>query len=209
MSETISKDILDGVRLLETEFKRNAINGTGGSRMAWEGRAKLAGMIAKEIEADRAEITSLRSQLDEARAPVGYLYHNPDTGTEFSEIHPVESGECDDATDVRPATAEALLNELREAWRAREDVESDYLRRHKDAADRADVIRRQETEIELLRSSLNVTVGTIQAEARAKAIDECRIAVQGLVFLSNFPHPQETLTAADKAIFALLHGNTK
>lgn len=67
VSETGGKNILDGVRLLETEFKRNAINGTGGGRLAWEERAKLAGLIAKEIEVDRAEITSLRAQLDEAR----------------------------------------------------------------------------------------------------------------------------------------------
>lgn len=37
-------------------------------------------------------------------APHGYVYFNPDTGMEFSTNHPVESGEVDDAEDIRPAT---------------------------------------------------------------------------------------------------------
>lgn len=47
---------------------------------------------------------------------IGYLFTNPDTGTEFSRDHPIDSGECPDAEDVCPATAEALLEELKYAW---------------------------------------------------------------------------------------------
>ncbi|CAH2606484.1 conserved protein of unknown function (plasmid) [Rhodovastum atsumiense] len=32
----------------------------------------------------------------------GYSFYNPDTGTEWSREHPIESGQCDDATDIRP-----------------------------------------------------------------------------------------------------------
>ncbi|MFT8945972.1 MAG: hypothetical protein ABF876_05245 [Acetobacter aceti] len=46
----------------------------------------------------------------------GWLFHNPDTGTEWSENHPVESGEVPDATDIRPATVEAVREELLDAW---------------------------------------------------------------------------------------------
>lgn len=42
----------------------------------------------------------------------GWVYFNPDTGSEYARNHPVESGECIDATDVRPSTLmEDALNE--------------------------------------------------------------------------------------------------
>lgn len=47
---------------------------------------------------------------------LGWLYHNEDTGTEWSEQHPVESGEVPDATEVRPATLENLKAELMASW---------------------------------------------------------------------------------------------
>lgn len=47
---------------------------------------------------------------------IGYLFHNPDTGMEFSRNHPIDSGECPDAENVRSATAEALLEALTAAW---------------------------------------------------------------------------------------------
>lgn len=58
------------------------------------------------------EIKKLR-----AAAVVGYLYDNEDTGCEFAEQHPVESGEVPDATNVTPATASAILPELLTAWK--------------------------------------------------------------------------------------------
>lgn len=55
-----------------------------------------------------------------ARAPEanGWLYDNEDTGREYSEDHPVESGEVPDATNIVPATAENLLAELKASWQA-------------------------------------------------------------------------------------------
>jgi hypothetical protein len=50
-------------------------------------------------------------------AQLGWLYENPDTGTEWSDQHPVESGEVDGAQNVRPATLQNLKDELLEAWR--------------------------------------------------------------------------------------------
>ena len=47
---------------------------------------------------------------------IGWLYFNPDAGTEFSPDHPVESGEVPDADRVRAATVENLLSELQESW---------------------------------------------------------------------------------------------
>ena len=51
----------------------------------------------------------------------GWLYQNPDTGIEWSEQHPVRSGEVPDAENVRPATADALRELLLEAWSDRCD----------------------------------------------------------------------------------------
>lgn len=52
----------------------------------------------------------------EAGGEAGWLYFNEDTGTEWSEQHPIESGECPDATDVRPGNSANLLIEMRSAW---------------------------------------------------------------------------------------------
>lgn len=48
----------------------------------------------------------------------GYLFHNPDTGTEWNISHPIESGECVDATDIQHATFARLISHLQEAWQA-------------------------------------------------------------------------------------------
>lgn len=48
--------------------------------------------------------------------PIGWLYHKPATGIEFSERHPIKSGEVPDAENVRPATDENLLSELMLSW---------------------------------------------------------------------------------------------
>lgn len=34
----------------------------------------------------------------------GWVFDNPDVGEQFSVDHPITSGECDDATNIRPAT---------------------------------------------------------------------------------------------------------
>ncbi|MBF0858199.1 hypothetical protein HKD24_03095 [Gluconobacter sp. LMG 31484] len=46
----------------------------------------------------------------------GYLFYNRDTGTEYLPYHPVESGECTDAENIREATRSELLSELQGAW---------------------------------------------------------------------------------------------
>jgi hypothetical protein len=50
----------------------------------------------------------------------GWFYFNPDTGTEWAEQHPVESGEVPDAENVRPATLSAVRGEMFDAWEALE-----------------------------------------------------------------------------------------
>ncbi|MFT9347715.1 MAG: hypothetical protein ABF562_03265 [Gluconobacter japonicus] len=46
----------------------------------------------------------------------GYLFDNPDTGTEYLPYHPIESGECQYAENIRKATNSELLSELNAAW---------------------------------------------------------------------------------------------
>ena len=57
-----------------------------------------------------------RGAAEERRKVVGYLFHNPDTGTEYLPYHPVESGECLDAENIRQAMGAELLSELQSAW---------------------------------------------------------------------------------------------
>ena len=47
-----------------------------------------------------------------------WLFHNPDSGTEMSVDHPVRSGECPDAENIRPASKASLAEELKMAWEA-------------------------------------------------------------------------------------------
>lgn len=65
----------------------------------------------------------LPSESAEKAGVVGWLFLNPDSGYEFSPNHPVESGECEDAENIRPATAKALLDELLSAWDAAHEFE--------------------------------------------------------------------------------------
>ncbi len=39
---------------------------------------------------------------------LGWSYHNPDTGMEWTVDHPIESGQCTDATNVRRMTLRAF-----------------------------------------------------------------------------------------------------
>lgn len=43
---------------------------------------------------------------DNLLAGDGYVYFNPDSGEEYAQSHPIESGECEDATDIRRSTAQ-------------------------------------------------------------------------------------------------------
>lgn len=57
------------------------------------------------------------SALEPFQHSIGWLYDSDDAGTEFSENHPIESGECSDAKDIKPATAENLRSELLISWK--------------------------------------------------------------------------------------------
>jgi len=49
---------------------------------------------------------------------VGYVFHNPDTGEEYSRNHPIHSGEVPDATGIRRSTPmeDALHDAYRSEW---------------------------------------------------------------------------------------------
>lgn len=47
----------------------------------------------------------------------GWLFHNPDTGVELAEDHPIESGEVPDAENVKEANVGALKEALLDAWK--------------------------------------------------------------------------------------------
>lgn len=76
----------------------------------FDGRDEIMRRAAAEIKALRAAVS------------VGWLYDNEDTGREFAEQHPVESGEVPDATNVVAATASALLAEITTAWKELEQA---------------------------------------------------------------------------------------
>lgn len=77
----------------------------------------LAGISADIIMTLLSALEAANKRSAELEEPgVGWLFHNPDTGVEFSRQHPIKSGEVDDAEHVRPATAENILPLLLEAW---------------------------------------------------------------------------------------------
>lgn len=65
------------------------------------------------ISAHTAEIIAVRSA-----DQLGWLYDNEDTGREYSDDHPIDSGSVPDATKIVPATAAYLLAELKSSWKA-------------------------------------------------------------------------------------------
>ena len=65
--------------------------------------------------------------------PIGWIFFNPDAGVEFSENHPIESGEVTDAENIREATSETLLEELLSAWKDWEE-DRQILDEYKNAA---------------------------------------------------------------------------
>ena len=85
---------------------------------ATQGEAKATAQADYERRVLSALTTEPRAtpQADEVTEADGWLFTNPDTGTEWAPQHPVESGEVPDAEDIRPATASILREELREAW---------------------------------------------------------------------------------------------
>lgn len=100
-----------------------------------------------------------------AGSSVGFLYDNEDTGREFAEQHPVESGEVSDATNVVPATAENLLRELTTAWgelgdsRTKANAEPiGYLKEETEETIEPRFIRTEERTLEWQRRVFNVPV---------------------------------------------------
>ena len=81
--------------------------------------------LAREyiLEAERRAEQRVRAEMS-----VGYIFHNPDTGTEILPYHPVESGECLDAQDIRQATAEVLREKLVSTW---EEMANEHREREK------------------------------------------------------------------------------
>jgi hypothetical protein len=71
--------------------------------------------------ASHVEIVARAKDLHE-NLSVGWLFDNEDVGREFSENHPVESGEVPDATNVVPANAVKLLAEVKNAWKLLEEL---------------------------------------------------------------------------------------
>jgi len=61
-------------------------------------------------------IERLARERDEALAPVAWLYFNEDAGSEISYVHPINSGEVPDATDIRPIRDRAAVECIRDAW---------------------------------------------------------------------------------------------
>lgn len=87
--------------------------------MGFEGDAWFGDPLAAH-----AEIVARAKALFSGQS-AGWLYDNEDTGREFSENHPVESGEVPDATNVIAATAANLLEELKSVWTMLEEVRVD------------------------------------------------------------------------------------
>jgi len=52
---------------------------------------------------------SVHVEVAKAMTASGWAYFNPDTGMEWSENHPVNSGECDDAEHIERMTYGAFI----------------------------------------------------------------------------------------------------
>lgn len=78
------------------------------------------GMCRKDAEKSASmiidEAMALGAAEQRRKDAEGYLFDNPDTGTEYLPYHPIESGECQYAENVRKATNHELLSELNAAW---------------------------------------------------------------------------------------------
>lgn len=77
--------------------------------------------MEREIRTHRGTFCETASSTHDAAPEMqmaGWLYDNEDTGREYSDDHPVESGAVPDATNIVAATAENLLTELKSSWKA-------------------------------------------------------------------------------------------
>ena len=92
-------------------------------------RARLCGCCgglaiseqSREIDGGVTASPSLSGSADgEALNGSGWVYFNEDTGTEYASNHPIESGECSYATDVRRSTImeDAMNERLQEYFQA-------------------------------------------------------------------------------------------
>lgn len=59
-------------------------------------------VAAAHPRADAPALATMRD--DDLLCGDGYVYHSPDSGWEYAADHPIDSGECPDATDVRRST---------------------------------------------------------------------------------------------------------
>ena len=62
---------------------------------------------------------------DTSEKPLGYYFHNPDSGWEVSDSHPITSGECEDATEIEQLTPARLKELLLEAWDDAEELRAE------------------------------------------------------------------------------------
>ncbi|GEM_PF-5071780 len=127
------KDVPEGTAVVAYSQAEAIIAAERATRKFWENRENEALKRAEKAEADNAALTARVEasekevdRLQMARVFDGWLYRNPDTGTEWAEQHPIVSGEVPDATEVRAATATAFQNELIPAW---EDLAKETSRR--------------------------------------------------------------------------------
>lgn len=120
----------------------------------------------------------------------GYLFDNPDTGTEYLPHHPIESGECQHAKNIRKATAVELLATLHDAW---EGWEADRDEKKRISANVAAL----ETEIAELKKALRHVTWTASEYGLGKighesAVNRARAAL-GSAGVSA-PNPIQAMT---------------
>ena len=121
----------------------------------------------------------------------GYLFHNPDTGEEWSENHPVESGEVEDAENVRPATAKALHELLIEAWSELEDARADLATPAQPAGAVPESLREAIREYGKAEWSAGYATGRDGAGPNAAAVDRLSLTLRALeALLSTHPAGQ-------------------
>lgn len=104
--------------------------------------------MLNEMMARGCEVQSSAVQTQAAFS--GYLFCNPDTGIEWNSQHPIDSGECEDATDIHLATFPRLISSLQEAWQALAESEDQRLQDIKEAEARgAEEQRRKDAEAQV------------------------------------------------------------
>ena len=105
------------------------------------------------LEAERRAEQRARAEMS-----VGYIFHNPDTGTEILPYHPVESGECLDAQDIRQATAEVLMEKLVSTW---EEMANEHREREK----RGEESRKDSERLDWLAAQFKTTTVYMSGDA--------------------------------------------